>query len=74
MGMMRACRAFSGKAYGLAHRFAAPGGFAARTRLDRGECGHRHRIWSGNGGPLANGGAVNRKEYRCFRRRNWSKR
>ena len=30
MGMMRACRAFPGKAYGLAHRFAAPGGFAGR--------------------------------------------
>lgn len=44
MDMMRACRAFSGKAYGLALRFAAPGGFAARTRLDRSECGHRHRI------------------------------
>lgn len=44
MDMMRAYRAFSGKAYGLAHRFAAPGGFAARTRLDRGECGHRHGI------------------------------
>lgn len=28
MDMMRAFRAFSGKAYGLAHRFAAPGGFA----------------------------------------------
>lgn len=44
MDMMRAYRAFSGKAYGLADRFAAPGGFAARTRLDRSECGHRHRI------------------------------
>ena len=44
MGMMRAYRAFSGKAYGLAHRFAAPGGFATRTRLDRSECGHRNGI------------------------------
>lgn len=44
MDMMRAHRAFSGKDYGLAHRFAAPRGFAARIRLDRSECGHRHRI------------------------------
>lgn len=44
MDMMRAYRAFSGKAYGLAHRFAAPGGFVTRTRLDRSECGHRHGI------------------------------
>lgn len=44
MDMMRACRAFSGKAYGLPPRFAAPGGFAASTRFDRSECGHRHGI------------------------------
>lgn len=44
MDVMRAFRAFCGKACGPARRIADAGGLVARTRLDRSGCGPRRRF------------------------------